>query len=198
MATPTFPAIDIPGEGKLFARLHTTQGNMIVALEEERAPETVKNFVGLALGTIDWKDPKSGKSMAGTPMYDGIRFHRVIPDFMVQVGDPQSKYPDMASRWGTGGPGYRFNDEIHPELKHNRPGALSMANAGPNTNGSQIFITEVPTPHLDGRHAVFGYVVAGVNVITKLANVQTRRDCPVEEQVLSKVEIFRSAEVPSA
>ena len=197
MATPAFPAIDVPGEGQLYARLHTTQGNMIVALEEERAPNTVKNFVGLALGTIDWKDPKSGQSMAGTPMYDGVRFHRVIPNFMVQVGDPQSKYVDMAGRWGTGGPGYRFNDEIHPDLKHNRPGALSMANAGPNTNGSQIFITEVPTPHLDGRHAVFGYVVSGVDVITKLANVPTRRDCPIEEQLLTKVEIFRSADTPA-
>lgn len=197
MARPEFPEINVEGDGQLYARLHTTQGNMIVKLEEERAPNTVKNFVGLALGTIDWKDPKSNKGMEGTPMYDGVRFHRVIPNFMVQVGDPQSKYPDMAGRWGTGGPGYRFEDEIHPELKHSKPGALSMANSGPNTNGSQIFVTEVPTPHLDGRHAVFGYVVAGIEVIAQLANVPARNDCPNEDQMLSKVEIFRSTEAPT-
>jgi len=198
MSTPEFPAIEVEGEGQLYARLHTTQGNMVVALEEAKAPNTVANFVGLALGTIAWKDPQSGAPQQGTSLYEGVRFHRVIPRFMVQVGDPNSKYPEMKPRWGTGGPGYNFADEIHPELRHSQPGTLSMANAGPNTNGSQIFITETPTPHLDGRHAVFGYVVDGVDVITKLANVETRRDCPVEDQFLSKVEIFRSQSQPSA
>ena len=197
MATQ-FPAINVEGEGQLYARLHTTQGNLVVALEEEKAPNTVANFVGLAMGTIDWKDPQSGKGQLGTPMYDGVRFHRVIPQFMVQVGDPNSKYQEMQALWGTGGPGYTFADEFHPTLKHDRPGVLSMANAGPNTNGSQIFITEIPTPHLDGRHAVFGYVVDGVDVITKLANVASRRDCPVEDQLLTRVEVFRSKDQPSA
>jgi peptidyl-prolyl cis-trans isomerase A (cyclophilin A) len=200
MAQPDFPPIDIPGSGQLYARLHTTQGVMVVRLEETRTPKTVANFVGLATGSIAWKDPKTGQSMAGTPMYDGVRFHRVIPGFMVQVGDPLSRYTDGASksRWGTGGPGYRFADEIDPGLRHDGPGVLSMANAGPNTNGSQIFICEVPTPHLDGRHAVFGRVVAGVDVIKKLANVPTARDCPLEDQLLERVELFRSESEPTA
>lgn len=198
MNTPKFPEIEVEGEGQLYARLHTSQGPMLVALEEEKAPNTVANFVGLALGTMSWKDPQTGEDNKGTSLYEGVRFHRVIPKFMVQVGDPTSKHPEMKQLWGTGGPGYRFPDEIHPALKHDRPGALSMANAGPHTNGSQIFITEVPTPHLDGRHAVFGYVVDGVEVITKLANVRTQRDCPVEDQFLTKVEIFRSSSQPSA
>jgi len=200
MAQPNFPPIDVPGTGALYARLRTTQGVMIVQLEEQKTPNTVANFVGLALGTIDWKDPKTGQSMKGTPMYDGVRFHRVIPGFMVQVGDPLSRHTDEASkaRWGTGGPGYRFGDEIDRTLKHDRGGKLSMANAGPNTNGSQIFITEVPTPHLDGKHAVFGSVIAGADVIKKLANVPSRRDCPIEDQLLEKVEIFRSATPPTA
>lgn len=197
MATQ-FPPIQVEGEGQLFARLHTTQGNLLVALEEEKAPNTVANFVGLAMGTIDWKDPQSGKGQVGNPMYDGVRFHRVIPKFMIQVGDPNSKYEEMKTLWGTGGPGYTFADEFNAGLKHDRPGTLSMANAGANTNGSQIFITEIPTPHLDGRHAVFGYVVDGVDVITKIANVPTRRDCPIEDQFLTKIEIFRSSSTPKA
>jgi len=196
---PSFPAIEVPGTGQLYARFHTTQGVLIVRLEEQRTPKTVASFVGLALGTIDWKDPKTNKGMRGTPMYDGVRFHRVIPGFMVQVGDPQSRYTDMRAQWGRGGPGYRFGDEIVRELRHDGPGVLSMANAGPGTNGSQFFITEGPTPHLDGRHAVFGKVVAGVDVVTKLANVKRGAgDCPVQDQLLERVEIFRSEAVPTA
>jgi len=201
MTQPNFPAIDIAGSGQLYARLHTTQGVLVVRLEEERTPQTVASFVGLATGTIDWKDPKTGQGMKGTPMYDSVRFHRVIPDFMVQVGDPFSRYTDEGSksRWGTGGPGYRFGDEIDPGLKHDAPGVLSMANAGPGTNGSQFFITEVPTPHLNGRHAVFGRVVAGVDVVSKLANVpRGPRDTPKQDQLLERVEIFRSESVPTA
>jgi peptidyl-prolyl cis-trans isomerase A (cyclophilin A) len=193
---PTFPAIEVPGSGQLYARFHTTQGEIVVRLEEERAPKTVASFVGLALGTIDWKDAKTGKGMQGTPMYDGIRFHRVIPGFMVQVGDPQSRYTDPQSRarWGTGGPGYRFGDEIHRELKHDGPGVLSMANAGPGTNGSQFFITEGPTPHLDGRHTVFGRVTEGLDVIKRLAGVRrNERDCPLEDQLIERIELFRQA-----
>jgi peptidyl-prolyl cis-trans isomerase A (cyclophilin A) len=200
MAEPQFPPIDVPGTGTLYARLKTTQGTMIVELEEARAPQTVANFVGLATGRMAWTDPKTGESMQGAQLYDGVRFHRVIPGFMVQCGDPLSRHTDAGSkaRWGTGGPGYRFADEIHRELRHDAPGVLSMANAGPNTNGSQFFITEVPTPHLDGRHAVFGRVVQGQEVISKLANVpRGPADRPNEDQVLHTVEVFRSEVAPT-
>lgn len=199
MAEPKFPPINVEGTGDLYARLHTTQGDIVVKLEEQRAPKTVANFVGLASGTIDWRDPQSGQSNKGTPMYDGVRFHRVIPGFMIQCGDPLTHHPDAANRWGTGGPGYQFGDEFHPELKHSSAGVLSMANAGPGTNGSQFFITEGPTPHLDNRHSVFGKVVAGQAVVSKLANVpRNRADRPNEDQVLERVEIFRSATTPTA
>lgn len=200
MTQPQFPAIAVEGTGDLYARLHTTQGVIVVRLEEQRAPNTVANFVGLALGTIDWTDPRTNQSMLGRSLYEGVRFHRVIPGFMVQVGDPYSRHTDDRSmmRWGTGGPGYRFGDEFHPALKHDGPGILSMANSGPGTNGSQFFITEGPTPHLDGRHSVFGRVVAGQNVVKKLASVpRGRGDRPNEDQLLSRVEVFRSASVPT-
>jgi len=187
-----FPAINVPGQGALHARLVTTLGEIVLRLEEERAPNTVKNFVGLAMGTIAWKDPKTGQQHEGTPLYDGVRFHRVIPNFMIQCGDPLTRHADMASRWGTGGPGYRFGDEFHPELRHDGPGVLSMANAGPGTNGSQWFITERATPHLDRKHSVFGKVVSGMDVVNKIANAQRGpADRPVEDVVLQKVEIFR-------
>ena len=201
MADPQFPPINVPGSGQLYARFKTTQGSIVILLEEQRAPRTVANFCGLAAGSIDWKDPQSGQSMLGTPMYNGVRFHRVIPGFMVQCGDPLTRYTDGAarSRWGTGGPGYRFSDEINPELRHDRAGMLSMANSGPNTNGSQFFITEGPTPHLDRKHAVFGHVVAGQDVVKKLAGVQRgARDAPAQDQVLESVELFRSATPPTA
>ena len=195
---PDFPQINVPGSGQLYARLHTTQGAIVVRLEEEKAPTTVKNFVGLATGTMEWKDPKTGQSMSGTSMYEGVRFHRVIPDFMVQVGDPLSRHADTAGRWGTGGPGYRFGDEFHPTLKHDGPGVLSMANSGPGTNGSQFFITERATPHLDGKHSVFGKVVAGQDVVNKIARVpRGGGDRPNQDQVLEKIEIFRSETPPN-
>ena len=200
MADPQFPPINVPGTGQLYARFHTTQGAIIVQLEEQGAPRTVANFVALATGSIDWKDPKSGQSMQGRSLYDGVRFHRVIPGFMVQCGDPLTRYTDDAarSRWGTGNPGYRFSDEINRELRHDRPGILSMANSGPNTNGSQFFITEGPTPHLDGKHAVFGRVVAGLDIVKKIANVaRGGRDAPKEDQVLERIELFRSATPPT-
>jgi peptidyl-prolyl cis-trans isomerase A (cyclophilin A) len=201
MADPTFPAIAVAGTGQLYARLHTTQGVVVVKLEEERTPKTVANFVGLAAGTIDWKDPISGKSMQGNGMYDGVRFHRVIPGFMVQVGDPLSRStdPNARGRWGTGGPGYRFGDEIVRELRHDGAGVLSMANAGPGTNGSQFFITEGPTPHLDGKHTVFGRVIVGLDVVKRIANVRRNpRDCPLEDQMIDRVELFRQATPPTA
>ena len=199
MAEPNFPAINVEGTGDLYARLVTTQGNIVIKLEEQRAPKTVANFVGLASGNIEWKDAKTGQNKKATPLYDGVRFHRVIPGFMIQCGDPLTHHADAANRWGTGGPGYNFSDEFHPELKHTGPGVLSMANAGPGTNGSQWFITEGATPHLDGRHSVFGKVVAGQDVVSKLANVKRNRaDRPEQDQVLEKVELFRSSTKPTA
>jgi peptidyl-prolyl cis-trans isomerase A (cyclophilin A) len=198
---PTFPAIDVPGEGDLYARLNTTEGVMVVKLEEQRAPKTVANFVGLATGKMEWKDPKTGAAQKGVPLYDGVRFHRVIPEFMIQCGDPFSRYTDesSAAQWGRGGPGYRFADEFHPELRHRGPGVLSMANSGPGTNGSQWFITERDTAHLDNRHSVFGKVIAGLDIVNKIARVNRgRADRPVTDVVLTKVDIFRSASVPTA
>jgi peptidyl-prolyl cis-trans isomerase A (cyclophilin A) len=163
----------------------------VLKLEEERAPDTVKNFVGLATGTQEWKDPTSGQLKKGVPMYDGTVFHRVIPDFMIQGGCPLGQ--------GTGNPGYRFKDEFHPELRHAGPGVLSMANSGPATNGSQFFITEGPTPHLDNRHSVFGKTVLGQDVVKKIATTpRGRSDRPNTEVVLKKVEIFRSPTPPTA
>lgn len=194
-----FPAINVSGSGQLYARLTTTQGTIVVHLEETRTPKTVANFCGLASGEIAWKDAVTGESKQGTPMYDGVRFHRVIPGFMVQVGDPLSRHLEASNRWGTGGPGYRFEDEFHPELRHNKPGILSMANAGPGTNGSQFFITQGPTPHLDNRHSVFGHVVVGQPVVDAIANVpRNRQDRPNEDQLIEKVELFRSESVPTA
>ncbi|MCA9562293.1 MAG: peptidylprolyl isomerase [Myxococcales bacterium] len=178
------PPINIAGDGPLRARFVTSMGTMVAELYEHRAPNTVANFVGLALGTKSYVDPRTGKP-GSSPYYDGILFHRVIPNFMVQCGDPTAT--------GTGGPGFRFKDEFHKELRHTGPGVLSMANAGPNTNGSQFFITEGPTPHLDNRHSVFGRVIEGVDLIGKIARVPTDgRDKPLTPVVLEKVEIFRA------
>ena len=136
-------------EDGLYARFETSKGDILVRLFFQEAPRTVGNFVGLAEGTRQWRGP-DGKPRSG-PFYDGLIFHRVIADFMVQGGCPLGR--------GTGGPGYRFEDEINPKLRHSKPGMLSMANAGPHTNGSQFFITHGPTPWLDGKHSVFGEVV---------------------------------------
>ncbi len=142
------------------ATFQTSLGEIVVKLLPEKAPKTVANFVGLAEGTREWKDPRSGQSVK-RPLYDGTVFHRVIPDFMIQGGDPLGT--------GTGGPGYRFEDELGPDNRFDRPGLLAMANAGPNTNGSQFFITEVPTPHLNRGHTIFGEVVKGLELVRKIA-----------------------------
>jgi peptidyl-prolyl cis-trans isomerase A (cyclophilin A) len=195
-----FPAISVPGTGDLYARLVTTQGTMVLALHEKLVPNTVANFVGLAMGTVGWREPKTGKDMTGTSLYNGVRFHRVIPNFMIQCGDPISRYNDDRSkmRWGTGGPGYEFEDEFVRALSHDGPGILSMANAGPGTNGSQWFITEKATTFLDGKHTVFGKVVVGLENVGKIARVKTVRDCPVEDVILERIEIFRSETCPTS
>jgi peptidyl-prolyl cis-trans isomerase A (cyclophilin A) len=190
MPTATFPEIQVPGAGQLYARFATSMGNIVIHLEEQRAPKTVRNFVGLATGTQEWVHPRTRQAQKGAPYFDGTIFHRVIPDFMIQGGDPLGQ--------GTGGPGYQFADEFHPELRHAGPGILSMANAGPGTNGSQFFLTERATPHLDNRHSVFGHVVAGEALIKQIARVQRDgRDKPVKDVVLERVEIFRSESVPT-
>jgi peptidyl-prolyl cis-trans isomerase A (cyclophilin A) len=144
----------------IHATFQTSAGDIVVKLLPEKAPKTVENFLGLAEGTREWTDPRSGQKVK-TPLYDGTVFHRVIPDFMIQGGDPLGT--------GTGGPGYKFGDEIGPDNKFDRPGLLAMANAGPNTNGCQFFITEVPTPHLNRGHTIFGEVVKGGDLIAKIA-----------------------------
>jgi peptidyl-prolyl cis-trans isomerase A (cyclophilin A) len=190
MPDASFPAIQVPGSGDLYARFHTSLGNIVVRLEETRAPNTVKNFVGLATGTQEWKHPGTGEVKKGVGLYDGTIFHRVIPDFMIQGGCPLGQ--------GTGGPGYRFKDEFHPELRHSGPGVLSMANSGPSTNGSQFFITESATAHLDNRHSVFGTTVAGQDVVSKIARTpRNRGDRPNTDVILKKVEIFRSPSLPT-
>ncbi len=146
---------------KVTATFETSLGTFVCELFHEKVPMTVGNFAGLATGETPWKDPKTGQAM-NAPLYDGTTFHRVIKNFMIQGGDPLGT--------GTGGPGYRFGDEIVSSLRHDRPGILSMANAGPNTNGSQFFVTEVPTPWLDGKHTVFGAVVEGMDVVKAIAS----------------------------
>jgi len=169
------------GTGDLYAVFQTSRGNIVIKLFEKEAPKTVANFVGLASGKQEWVDPRNGQK-SKAKLYDGTVFHRVIPQFMIQGGDPLGT--------GTGDPGYRFEDEFQSGKKFDRPGLLAMANAGPNTNGSQFFITEVPTPHLNNRHTIFGEVVKGQDLVPQIAragNAQTK---------LEHVEIVRSEKVP--
>jgi len=167
----------------LYATIKTSMGDIVVLLFEEKAPKTVENFVALATGAKEWTDPKTGQRVK-RPLYDGTIFHRVIPDFMIQGGDPLGN--------GTGGPGYRFEDEFHPDLKHSKAGILSMANAGPNTNGSQFFITLKATPWLDGKHSVFGRVIKGEEVVSAIAKVpRNPGDRPTKDVVIREVVISR-------
>jgi len=173
----------------LTATLQTSEGTIVVRLFPDHAPKTVSNFVELAEGTRQWTDPKTHQTSSGK-LYDGTIFHRVIPDFMIQGGDPLGT--------GTGGPGYKFGDEFHPELSFDRPYLLAMANAGPGTNGSQFFITTVPTPWLNRKHTIFGEVIEGADVVDRISQVKTSSgDRPVTDVVLESVTITRSDNAPA-
>jgi len=168
---------------EIFAKFVTSEGSFTARLFDQEAPRTVENFVGLAEGTKEWTDPRTNKKVT-QPYYDGIIFHRVIDGFMIQGGDPLGQ--------GTGGPGYNFADEFHPALRHSDAGILSMANRGPNTNGGQFFITLAPTPHLDDRHAVFGKVEEGLDVVQKIGRAPTgSRDRPLTDIVIQTITIER-------
>ena len=172
-------------KGPVYAFFKTSMGEVVVQLFEDKAPKTVANFVDLATGAKEWTDPKTSTRVK-RPLYNGTLFHRVIPGFMIQGGDPLGN--------GTGGPGYRFEDEFHSDLKHSKPGILSMANAGPNTNGSQFFIIHKATPWLDGKHSVFGEVIKGQSVVDAIANVpRDFRDRPLKDVVLQEVIISRGS-----
>ncbi len=158
-------------ENGIYAKFNTPKGSILVKLTHDKTPGTVGNFVGLAEGNLENKSRPQGK-----PFYDGLKFHRVIPDFMIQGGCPQGT--------GTGGPGYQFDDEFHPELKHDKPGVLSMANSGPGSNGSQFFITHIPTNWLDNKHTVFGHVVEGQDVV----------DAVAQGDEIQSIEIIREGE----
>jgi len=166
-----------------YAILETSQGSIVCKLYEKEAPKTVANFVGLAEGTTEFTDPRSGQKVK-RPFFDGLAFHRVIPDFMIQGGCPLGN--------GTGGPGYRFADEFHPSLRHDRAGKLSMANSGPNTNGSQFFVTVAATPWLDNRHSIFGEIVEGQDVADKISTLpRDASDRPRTPVILQHVKIER-------
>ncbi|MGH2759187.1 MAG: peptidylprolyl isomerase [Actinomycetota bacterium] len=165
-----------------YATFVTNKGDVRFRLLEDTAPETVANFVGLATGAKDWTDPESGATKSGESLYAGTIFHRVIPSFMIQGGDPTGT--------GRGGPGYEFGDEVDAGPRFDGAGYLAMANAGPNTNGSQFFITVAPTPHLTGRHTIFGEVVQGQDVADVISNVDTdHSDRPRDDVVLHEVRI---------
>lgn len=170
------PPVSVPGTGKLHARFVTSAGDIECVLHEKETPRTVANFVALATGGVEWSKPDGSKTK--DPLYSGSVFHRVIPEFMIQGGCPRGN--------GTGGPGWQFGDEIVPSLRHDGPGVLSMANAGPGTNGSQFFITEIATNWLDGKHTVFGKAVKGADLVAKIARAGNGKT------KLERVEIYRA------
>lgn len=173
-------------ENGLYAKINTSKGPVTIQLEYQKTPGTVGNFVALAQGNLENSAKKQGQ-----PYYDGLKFHRVIPDFMIQGGCPLGT--------GTGNPGYQFDDEIHPELKHDAPGILSMANAGPGTNGSQFFITHTPTPWLDGKHTVFGKTIEGQDIVNKIEQDDTIETIEImafgdDANTFNAIEAFRTFE----
>jgi peptidyl-prolyl cis-trans isomerase A (cyclophilin A) len=169
---------------ELYATLQTSKGEIRIRLFPNHAPKTVENFVGLADGSQVWTDPETRAKVEDRPLYPGTIFHRVIPGFMIQGGDPLGS--------GRGGPGYQFKDEFHPELVFDRPYLLAMANAGPGTNGSQFFITVGKTPHLNRKHTIFGEVVSGQDVVDAIANAPTdRSDRPNDDIVIESIAVER-------
>jgi peptidyl-prolyl cis-trans isomerase A (cyclophilin A) len=175
---------------ELYATLHTSKGKIRIRLLPDHAPKTVANFVGLADGSLAWTDPSTGHKVADRPLYSGTIFHRVIPGFMIQGGDPLGS--------GRGGPGYQFKDEFHPELAFNRPYLLAMANAGAGTNGSQFFITVAATPHLNRRHTIFGEVVSGQDVVDAIAGAKAdRSDRPHDDVIIERIDVERVDGAPT-
>jgi peptidyl-prolyl cis-trans isomerase A (cyclophilin A) len=168
----------------IFAHFTTSEGNFSARLFDAEVPKTVANFAGLAEGSMEWTDPRTGRKVR-QPYYDGTIFHRVIADFMIQGGDPLGQ--------GTGGPGFTFADEFSAKLRHDKPGILSMANRGPNTNGGQFFITLVPTPWLDNKHSVFGEITQGMEVVEKIGRTATSKpgDRPLKPITIQSVTIER-------
>jgi cyclophilin family peptidyl-prolyl cis-trans isomerase len=187
LALPAFvQAAQLPAQGSSdqpVATIETSMGNLTCVLFPKAAPLGTANFIGLARGTKDWKDPKTGKTMHGVPLYDNTTFHRVIPEFMIQGGDPAGN--------GTGSPGYQFKNENWPDLHFDQPGRLAYANAGKDTNGSQFFITEVATPFLDGNYTIFGQCdAASVELVKKIARVpRNGQDRPNTAVVIKHVRI---------
>jgi len=176
------PDADPVADEPLEATLQTSEGDVEVELYAERTPQTVANFVGLATGDQPWIDPETEEVIEGEPLYDDVLFHRIIDDFMIQGGDPTGT--------GLGGPGYEFADEFHEDLRHDDEGVLSMANAGPDTNGSQFFITLEAQPTLDDGHTVFGKVTDGMDVVRDIGNADTdTNDRPTEEVLLESVTV---------
>ena len=172
-------------KGPLYATIKTSMGDIVVHLFDDKAPKTVANFVDLATGKKEWTDPKTGQKVK-RPFYNGIIFHRVIPGFMIQGGDPLGT--------GFGGPGYDFEDEFNPDLRHSKAGILSMANKGPNTNGSQFFITVRAVPQLDNKHAVFGEVVKGQEVVNAIVNTpRDANDKPLKDVVIKEIVVSRGS-----
>jgi peptidyl-prolyl cis-trans isomerase A (cyclophilin A) len=167
---------------QMFATFETSEGKFKVKLFNDKAPKTVANFAGLADGSKEWTDPKSGEKMKGKSLYNGTIFHRVIPGFMIQGGDPLGK--------GTGGPGYEFEDEFDPSLKFDKKGLLAMANRGPATNGSQFFVTVATPGHLNNHHTIFGEVVEGYDVVEKISKVPTgSQDKPMKDVIIKTIKI---------
>ncbi len=171
---------------ELYAKFDTSEGAIVVRLFAKEAPKTVENFVGLATGEKPWTHPASGEAQTNKPLYDGTVFHRCIANFMIQGGDPLGR--------GTGGPGFKFEDEFSSSKKFDKPGLLAMANAGPGTNGSQFFITVTPTPWLNNKHTIFGEVVSGQALADRLANVIPKDggDRPKTEVVIKKLTISKT------
>jgi peptidyl-prolyl cis-trans isomerase A (cyclophilin A) len=182
---PATPPVPLPAEPGTYAVFYTSMGNIVCRLFVKDAPKTVANFIGLASGTKPWKDPNTGKTMH-RPLYSNTTFHRVIPNFMIQGGDPMGT--------GMGQPGYQFDDEISPSHSFEKPGILAMANSGPNTNGSQFFITVTPQQRLDGNYSIFGEVVSGQDVVNAISQVPTGvNDKPITPVKLIRVSIRRVA-----